>query len=495
MRNKNVMKPKITIVLLLFCLLFLCVFYFAAKPLIDNKYNDKVIKLLSRFIQTNIGRNLAEHYIEQMSFLKSGMIKGYYELDPQDEGKVSFQLARLIGTGFAVAVVVVINLVLIIIYCVGGKASLPPQKYILFILLLIVLNGTVIRFIMAFAYYGNSDMLAYERVIRIMTAGNNVYALTGRYNYSPVWFMILSFLKYVQMCLPAVSYHFIVKSFLCMVDLATLVFLLLIAEHKAISLPKTAMLFYLNPVSFLITGYHGQFENLTVLMIVIGLFAYLKLNQKPVWGITLLWFFAAAGMIIKHNVFYELIICLNRAIKRYWIKFLLFAGAVCLFLALFIPYWSTGKEGIINNVFMYSSGGGYGIVSLLRFPQFKYLFITGMFVFPLFLGERDIVRQCLLGFLFFITFTSGIAIQYFVLPVAIGALFPSKGFLFYCLAASMFILGSGKNVFVPGLHLLNWNIIWLSAIYWFFSEWIQSKKTIVVTAQEGLTRGENIRSE
>ena len=474
-------KLNITIILLLLCLLFLCAFYFTAKPIIINKYNDKPVELLKSFLQTKTGQNLADHYFKQLGFLIRCKMGGYDRLNHEEPEKVYFELACLIFTGFAAAVVTVISLTLIILYCFEAKSFLHPRNYTIFILLLVVLNGTIIRLIMASAYYGNYDMQSYEMVTDIAARGDNVYALTGRYNYSPVWFMILSFLKYVQIQLSIVSFHFVVKSFLCLVDLTTLVFLLLIASLKKISLPKVAMLFYLNPVSFLITGYHGQFENLTVLMIVIGLFAYLKLNQKPVWGITLLWFFAAAGMIIKHNVFYELIICLNRAIKRYWIKFLLFAGAVCLFLALFIPYWSTGKEGIINNVFMYSSGGGYGIVSLLRFPQFKYLFIIGMFVFPLFLGERDIIRQCLLGFLFFITFTSGIAIQYFVLPVAIGALFPSKGFLFYCLAASMFILGSGKNVFVPGLHLLSWNIVWPGAIYWFFSELIRSKRIIAAT--------------
>jgi hypothetical protein len=309
-----------------------------------------------------------------------------------------------------------------------------------------------------------------------------VYALTERYNYSPIWFTILGFLKYVQIQLPSLSFHFVIRTFLCLVDLVTLVFLLLIAHHKKISLPKIAMLFYLSPVSFLLTGYHGQFENLAILMIVIGLFIYLKLSQKPVWGTAILWIFATAGMVIKHNVFYELIICLNAAIKRYQIKFLLFLISVCFFMALFIPYWNSGKEGIIANVFMYSSGvGKYGITSLFNLPQLKYLFIIGMCVFPLFLKNRDIIQQCLLGMLFFLTFTSGISIQYFILPVAIGSLYPSKGFLFYSLAASVFILGNYDNLFVPGFHLFGWNVVWVGATYWFFSELKQNKQ--ITTAE------------
>jgi hypothetical protein len=471
------MRLKITIILLLLCLLFLCAFCFTAKSLITNKYDAKPVKLIKSLSKTQIVQYLINRYNLTGLWDMLGM-KDPDKSNLQEMEKKYFELARLIFIRFAVVMVCVISLALIIIYCTETKPSLSPQKYtIFFILLLIVLNGTIIRLMMARAYYGNYDMHSCEMVTDIVTHGGNVYAQTERYNYSPIWFTILSFLKYVQIQLPSLPFHFVVRAFLCIVDLVTLVFLLLIAHHKKISLPKIAMLFYLSPVSFLLTGYHGQIENLAILMIIIGLFIYLKLSQKPIWGTAILWLFATAGMVIKHNVFYELIICLNAAIKRYQIKFLLFLISVCFFLALFIPYWNSGKEGIIRNVFMYSSGVGmYGITSLFNLPQLKYLFIIGLFVFPLFLKNRDIIQQCLLGMLFFLTFTSGIAIQYFVLPIAIGSLYPSKGFLFYSLAASVFILGNSDNLFVPGFHLFGWNVVWVGATYWFFSELMRSKQ-------------------
>ena len=261
------------------------------------------------------------------------------------------------------------------------------------------------------------------------------------------------------------------RSFICGVDLVTLGFLLLIARQEKQSLIKPAIFFYLNPVSFLLTGYHGQFENLAILMVVIGLYAYLKLRSRKVLGTALLWIFASAGMIVKHNIFYELIICLNAAIKQYRVKVSLFVVSVLVFLALFVPYWSEGKEGIIKNVFMYSSHGGYyGILSLFTFKQLRYAFIAGMFLFPLFLKSKDIVGQCLLGMLFFVAFATGIGVQYFILPVALGTLRPSRGFLLYSLAGGLFILGNDNNVFVPGFHLVGWNVVWLAAMYWFITE-------------------------
>jgi hypothetical protein len=477
------MRLKITIILLLLCLLFLCAFYFTAKPLIVSDYNDKTVELFLRYTQTDTGRSLVNHYLEQMEFLRK-FVKGLYAMTPERaQRQIYFELSRLIVVGFAAVVVSVISLAMLIIQYIGKKAYLPPQKYTLFMLLLIILDGTIIRLIMASACFGNFDMQSCEIVTNIAMQGGNVYALTYKYNYSPIWFLILCFLKHIQIQLSPVSFHFVIRSFLCLVDLATLVFLLLIANLRKISLPKVALLFYLNPITFLLTGYHGQFENLAILMVIIGLYAYLKLYQKPIWGTAILWLFASAGMIIKHNVFYELIICLNSAIKRYWLKFLLFTVSVCIFLATFLPYWIAGKEGIIKYVFMYSSNEGkYGITTLFHSTQFRYLFIIGMFVFPLFMKNRDIIRQCLLGFLFFMTFTSGISIQYFVLPVAVGSLYSSEGFLFYSIASALCILGSKNNVYVPGLDM-HWNVIWVCAIYWFFSEWVRSKNTAVTIAQ------------
>ena len=138
---------------------------------------------------------------------------------------------------------------------------------------------------------------------------------------------------------------------------------------------------------------------------------------------------------------------------------------------LFIPYWKTGSKGIIDNVFQYGSHFGcYGVTSLFSMPELRYLFIPAMFIFPLFLKGRDIIAGCLLGTLFFLTFITGIGIQYFVLPVALGAIRPSRFFLVYTLCASFFILGNNNNVFIPVFHLFGWNVVWVGVICWFVAE-------------------------
>jgi len=398
----------------------------------------------------------------------------YKDIDPENPAKARFLWAGFVFIVLVAMFVAIVSLILFIICATQNKAPPTPKAALFVILLLVILNGTITRLIFASVLYGNNDIKNMERVSKLVVDGKNVYASTKSYPYSPVWFHFMGAFQRLHQRFGALTFTFITRSFLTLIDLLTLLFLLLIASREKISLVKTSIFFYLNPVSYLITGYHGQFENFAILMVVVSLFTYIKLRQqKPVLGVILPWIFATVGMTIKHNIFYELIICLNRAIKRYWLKLLLFVISVCIFLSLFIPYWSEGKKGIIKWVFMYSGGYTtvYGIPTLIKLRYLKWAFIAGMFIFPLFLKSKDIIRQCLMGMLFFMTFTTGISIQYFILPIALGALRPSKGFLLYSLAAGLFTIGSGNNVAIPLLEeIVTWNIVWVASVFWFIAE-------------------------
>jgi len=460
-----------TIIVLSISILVLCTVFLTIKPLITNSYSEKSIQLSNRIYYSGYLKKFVDHYTVRLNRMITKGIGPYKDIEPADQNKFNFTLTVLLVAGLIALFVSVISLSLFIMN--RPKIPEPPisKSKLFFILLLIILNGTLIRLMLASACYGNADMHSYHIVVDIVEKGGNVYADTSRYNYSPVWFTILCSLKKLQLQIPQLPFYFIVKFYLCCVDLVTLMFLLFIARIEKISLVKTAIFFYLNPVSFLLTGYHGQFENLAILMVVIGVFAYLKFRNSPILGKAFLWVLATFGMIVKHNIFFELIICLHSSIKRNRVKLLLFASSVLLFLALFIPYWKSGSEGIIQNVFRYSSHvGSYGISSLFYFPALKYMFVLGLFVFPLFLKSYDIIQQCLLGMLFFMAFTTGIGVQYFILPVAFAALRPSRGFMIYTLAASLVILGYKNNVCLPVLKSLKTNFIWAATLYWFIVE-------------------------
>jgi hypothetical protein len=479
-----------TIVLLIILGAFLCLYCTAGKSLMTGEYDARLVGAVKSLTKTDIGQKLAKHYLRQINLLAHHGIIRYPDIsNPTEEERVYLMsmLGRVIFGGLATLLVSLISLAVIFIN--GTKPTESPHSrwQTVLILILIVVNGSLIRLIMAATFYGNCDMKWFTVTADTVLAGDNIYATMRTYNYSPLWALVLAGLKKIQLQIPIFSFSFVLKSFLCLVDLGTLTFLILIARGEKRAFLNTAIFFYLNPVSFLLTGYHGQFENVAIFMLLGGLFAYLNLRYRHSLGVAILWFMATAAMIIKHNIFFELIICLNTALKRYRIKLVLFALSVCAFLATFAPYWAAGSKEIISNVFMYSSEGyasEYGIRSLFNFPAIKYVFITGLLVFGLFLKNQDIIRNCLMGMLFFLTFTTGIAIQYFVLPIALGALRLSREFLLYSFATTLFLLGNRDNVFVPGFHMLGGNIVWLSAIYWFALEMKRSNETQLKSLQE-----------
>lgn len=499
-----------TIIVLAISLLVLCAVCFSMRPLVTGTYDEGVVKIFHSLSKTEMGRKLIEHYSEQFKINAKWEVGPYKDIKPDESDKKDFYVA---GFMFASLTALFFSLVSLVLFIINSskKAEQPiSRRTIFFTLLLIILNGIIIRLVLASAVYGQWDMQSYEIVADIVVEGGNVYAETGRYNYSPIWFTVLGILKRIQLQLPAVPFHFVVRSFLCGIDLLTLLFLLLIARGQKISIMRTAIFFFLSPIVFLTTGHQGQFEGFAILMLVVGIFAYLKLKNKPILRISLLWIFATMGMIVKHNIFYELIISLNFAVKRHWVKLLLFTISVGVFLVLFLPYmgceskkdipstyhndeFNGSSEGIIKNVFLYPSENWqqfnsksfgetniYGIISLYKYPPVRklltYVFIVGMFAFPFFLKGNDIIRQCLLGTLFFLVFTTGICHQYFVLPVALAALRPSKGFLFYSLAGSLCVLGFFHGVYVPILHLLRLNLVWIVAIFWFAAEIYNDRK-------------------
>jgi hypothetical protein len=313
-------------------------------------------------------------------------------------------------------------------------------------------------------------MNSYTIVSEIFLKGQNVYAETLYYNYTPVWFNILGLLRIFSDHF-FIPFHFVVRGFLTLVDLSTLFLLLRIGEFEGLSnegLFRLSLLFYLNPISYLITGYNGQFESLALLFVVLGLIFYFKIKNGNIIFKYLSWLSLSVGFIIKHNTLIMVLSGIVNLFKKSKYIALFFLITVVLFLLTFIFYWFGGSSGIISNVFLYGGiGGYYGISSFVRIPYLKYIFISALLIYPFFIQERDIIEQFLLGSLFFLTFTSGIGIQYFVLPVVFGSLRPSNWFLLYTYISSIVILGDSTNLYLYGFNFFSFNAIWISVLFWF----------------------------
>ena len=338
-------------------------------------------------------------------------------------------------------------------------------------LILLISNGIIIRSLLAYVPYGNFDSTSWEIVSKIVRRGGNIYTETNRYNYTPIWAYILGFFGDIHAHWTSLPFHFLVRSFLGFVDILTLFVVAGIARLEGKSAFPTAIFFFLNPVSFLISGYHGQFENLSILFLLLAIYLSFLLKKRPLLSSSCLWLFSTLAVAIKHNIIYELIVCVKFASKKPVLRMVLLVFSAVLFLSLFAPYWAGGRQAILRHVFLYTSGmGGYGITSLITFLKMQPLFVAAVLLFPFALKVQDIVSQCLICILFFLVFCTGMGEQYFVLPIALGALRPSRGFFIYSLAASLYLLGSVNNVHIPGFSFISLNIVWIGAIYWFATE-------------------------
>jgi len=347
--------------------------------------------------------------------------------------------------------------------------------------------GLLMRLLLAIGPY-NADG---ENVIKLAALAQhhifNVYSHNQGYNYSPILYFLIGAIAYFQALFNILPLLFFWRFFISLFDVGSLFILLRIAKIKNISQVKTALLFFLNPVSIIISGHHGQFDNIAIFFLLLTLLIHYEDFDRKGFSTFLQWISLTFGLLVKHIIIFQLLVFWRFKTKKIRNTFLLFALSLLVFLISFVPYWSGAKQQILSMVFLYGGiQGNYGITYLLTqwFPGvtifglsqvtlFKAFFMFFLFFIPVFIKQRDIARNMLFMFLFFLSFTSGIGAQYFVLPIALGALFPSKWFYLYSLIVTLGFIGGIEQAFpfiIPGLSFVSFNVIWLFTLLWFFSE-------------------------
>jgi hypothetical protein len=212
---------------------------------------------------------------------------------------------------------------------------------------LVILLGFTLRMWMPLRGF-NYDIESWKIAADILAEGGNVYGQTGRYNYGPIWFYVLNFLD--QLPFTGVG-HFLafrwkVAIFLSCIDIA--IFLVLLRLYGLL----VASLFFLNPISIIITGYHSQMDNFALLL---GLFAVLVIEHKrQSWGLLPGLAILGLSLITKHFlIFFPIWIAFKE--QRWSRKIMVVVVPYSIFLLSFLPYWSEGSEGILRNVFLYRS--------------------------------------------------------------------------------------------------------------------------------------------
>ncbi len=311
---------------------------------------------------------------------------------------------------------------------------------------LVVLLGFGARLLIATLGH-NYDLDSYMQVTRLVEQGQNVYANTYRYNYGPLWFNLLYFL-YTLAGKDWSVFRFLISGALSLVDIG----IFAILWRKVGRTP--ALLFYLNPVSMIITGFHSQFDNLAILLAMLSVLllpeqAERGFGKRKLAGLLVL----GLSITLKH-VFFAFPFWLALKQKGLRQKALALLLPVAVFLLSFLPYWSTGGSGILHNVFFYqslSNGPFYKWfvpLVLKNFIDTRLLWFFALAAFAFFFRKTDAFHSLLYYTFVLVVFSPAITNQYLAIVVPYISVTVNLFTLLYTSLGTLF-LASNSN----GLHL------------------------------------------
>ena len=285
--------------------------------------------------------------------------------------------------------------------------------------LLILLAGLAARMGMASLGH-NYDMDSYRIVVGILDQGGNVYAGTERYNYGPVWFQILHGLDFLAGH-NETAFRYLVAGFLSLVDVGICLFLWRKFGQAA------ACLFFLNPISIIITGFHSQFDNLAIL---IGLLAAGLMGEdmeRPVNRRKFLALIVLGLSIATKHILFAFPLWLAVKQKGGWQKVVVLLVPNLVFLLSFAPYWQSGQQGIIHNVFLYRSQTNNYFYSMFA-PLGLQKILTGshfwffcLALFALVYRRKGVVESLLAYTCVLVAASPAIVGQYLAIPIAFVA--------------------------------------------------------------------------
>jgi hypothetical protein len=301
----------------------------------------------------------------------------------------------------------------------------------------VILIGVILRILIA--QKGHSIDMEHWRFLADYKVFNGPLWEFGSNGYGPVWVHVLYVLDKIYFFslneLESLKWKIVI--FLTFIDF--LIFFLLMKNYSL----KIATLFFLNPISIFLTGFHNGFENFAILIGFVAILCYSKIkNNTGFWACIIL---LGASLATKHILF---LLPFWLAIKeKTWLrKFLMASIPLAIFLLSFLPWWNEESDFIIRHVFEYNSMNN-GIAWSLFTPQFfnsyigyKNLFIIALVVAGFIFEKKNKLDTFYLYLLTFFLCSASIANQYFAIPTIAMAVYFNPYFLIFSLFTFVFFL-------------------------------------------------------
>ena len=347
----------------------------------------------------------------------------------------------------------------------------------------------VLRIAVAAGFRGNFDTQSYLIVVQGVLERENVYALTDRYNYSPLWSLVVTGV-WLAAAPNVGAFVLLVGLVLIAADTASALLLIGVGRRRLGLEPdearRRALLFFSNPISVLISCAHGQFDGLSILFLLAALWMSAlpksRTSQAGVAGML------ALSLLVKHfTAFHPLLFSRRR--QRDGLPDGLILAPYLVFAASFLPY-ASALGPIVRHVFLYPArvseaslqkpGGLQAFLSVSEPRPFVFSLLLLVAIAWVLRQTRhwELTRGCLLLFLTLLCFSPSFAVQYLVWPIALGSLFPSAAYGVFTLAGSLYHSSAPESLAIPWPLRATSLGTWLAAFFWFAWEIVRARREV-----------------
>ena len=371
------------------------------------------------------------------------------------------------------------------------------------IVVIVFLAGFFLRCLIAYHFFGSYDVESWILDTQLLLDGKNVYAETHRYHYAPVllWALypcgILATAFNWPMCF-GVKLPFIITDVLIFFLLLIIVHRLNLDKKERVLIPS---LFFLNPVSIILTAYHGQFGNMAVFFVLLAWFFYKFHYSRFHYILTA--FLLSFSIATKHFTI-MLVPVFALSYKKISKQMMFFSISPIIFVLTLMPHYFIAGDKLVKNVFGYNLGAGYwgwsGIIcrtalflglDLTKFSQFGYLdyfnyfLYVAIFIVSFFLVRRfSLLDNIIIVLLIFYVFTTQIAPQYSIWILPFAVLRRGKYFYAYSIICTIHLLafeychyhwwrhipfdGRIANL-IPETFIIFRHLLWVVCVLWLFA--------------------------
>ena len=305
--------------------------------------------------------------------------------------------------------------------------------------------------------YGyNHDFIHHQKNMEFLKYGESFYAY-GKYNYTPLWVNLLLFLDTVS--LPFINYQpsFRIKLVLLLSLVDFLIFILLCRNYSI----RTGLLFFLNPISIFITGFHNQFDNIAILLAFVAILIYEKYKNNYELLISLIIF--GLSICAKHVlIFFPIWLAFKE--KLFTKKIIIILVPYLIFFLSFVNYVPEDLNPIIKYVFQYKASNNGPFWKIFT-PQIIYIYIDQKILFfivliiiGLFFKKKSLRNIFYYYLILIVILSSGMANQYLAIPLLALAIFWNRKYLIYSLLCVLLFVVDGDAFNIQVLReFLEWD--------------------------------------